>query len=308
MAYRPPKHVRDVVKHIKKILRRVDINAVIPDAFYGKNGYECHMIDAFEMEKVKEKLRLRFGDAVCLGHLVELKKTRSWEFWLDEFRYAEIFGKKNGLPSAKDVTEYAGEESVTIFIKTCVTKTRKQIIKLVLIDSFKLLGILNLGKTECENLLARAGQLRSAGDTVNSQHKLHLRKVIASGYAVEIDLSDYETSPSSHTVEISKPIDAKEPAKRVVQPRTNRGKGAVNWPQAVLSAIERLTASKGSPLFSPKELIEKEMDNILRDLGPSKMERKTPERTLSATLTSNLCQKQGLIKRVGVGSYEYVAQ
>ena len=91
--------------------------------FYQKNGYEKELARVFGLEQSMEKRDTRYWD-VKLNYegsevLVELKKSKTGTYHLDNVRYCEMFLAKKGYdgPLIKHPME-AKKETVTCFIKT----------------------------------------------------------------------------------------------------------------------------------------------------------------------------------------------
>ncbi len=87
----------------------------------------------------------RYWDCLFDGLYIEIKKGKS--IWLDEVRYCEL------LMNEKIDNEDCKKETITIFI--IPTKNKKNIEKIYIIDTNKIINFLNLTPEWAEHLLNR---------------------------------------------------------------------------------------------------------------------------------------------------------
>ena len=158
--------------------------------FYQKHGYERELARVFGFEQSMEKKHAQYWD-VKLNHegsevLLELKKSGTGTYHMDNVKYCEMFLAKKGYdgPLLKHPME-AKKETVTCFMKT----DNGRIEKIYVVDSDELFDILNIDETMAKQDLIRYEEYRRRDFYQNNQIGIRLKHIEAMAKVIDcVDL------------------------------------------------------------------------------------------------------------------------
>lgn len=117
------------------------------------------------------KQTLRYWDATWEGLNIEFKKGRS--IWLDLVRYSEILMKINSDASKKTISLFFIHN-----IDTDKKKHRTEIVKIIAVDTSKIIEKLNLEMGQAKALIALHKNLReNSKKTLNAQVSMTVKQI-----------------------------------------------------------------------------------------------------------------------------------
>ena len=154
--------VHDILR--KKLSSRVSF----PARFFSRNGYEksfCDQTSGIYVTKAGDK---RYWDCLMKDVKVELKKSKTGSYWLDEVRYSEILLAKMRIDYKHRYFHQASQNTVTLFMRT----KKSQLFSIHVVDTNILIQNLSLSKKDARYLINRHQKLLRKKERLNSQHSI----------------------------------------------------------------------------------------------------------------------------------------
>ena len=248
--------------------------------FYDKNGYEKEFARVFGLEQSKDKANARYWDVKLTydSHevFIELKKSKSGTYFLDNVRYCEMYLAKKGntCPQLKYPTE-AKQHTVTCFIKT----DNKRIDKIYIVDSDELLEVLEIDETRAEEELVRYEEYKRGAFYQNNQIGIRAKHI----QLVSKIINCYDIYPNSSKLHLGRRVELVKNNTSIltrqqrpkVLPMTNEKKLNHNL-ETIMSIVKRIAVDNK---FMVRELNDCLPE--LKKLCPVSYNGQTPKNSLS---------------------------